>query len=62
MREHRFDLKSVPLTPESLAAYDCVALLTDHSAFDYEMIAKHASLVVDTRGKYREPRGNVVKA
>lgn len=62
MREHHFDLKSVPLTPERIASYDCVALLTDHSAFDYEMIAKHASLIVDTRGKYREPLGNVVKA
>jgi len=62
MREHRFDLKSVPLTPESIAAYDCVVLLTDHSAFDYDMIARHASLVIDTRGKYREPLPNVVKA
>jgi UDP-N-acetyl-D-glucosamine dehydrogenase len=62
MREHKFDLKSVDLTPEILASYDAVVLLTDHSDFDYEMIAEHSTLVVDTRGKYREPRERVVKA
>ncbi len=62
MREHHFDLKSVPLTPETVAAYDCVVLLTDHSDFDYEMIRKNARLLIDTRGKYREVFENVVKA
>ena len=62
MREHRFDLKSVELTPENLASYDCVVLLTDHSDFDYGLIVDHAQLVVDTRGKYREPHEKVVKA
>ena len=62
MREHKFDLKSVDLTPETLAAYDAVVLLTDHSDFDYEMIAEHSKLVVDTRGKYRELRENIAKA
>jgi len=62
MREHRFDLASVELTPESLASYDCVVLLTDHSDFDYDLILKHARLVVDTRGKYRMPADNLVKA
>lgn len=62
MREHHFDLKSVDLTPEALGSYDCVVLLTDHSDFDYELIARHANLVVDTRGKYRAEAENVVKA
>lgn len=62
MREHRFDLKSVELTPENLASYDCVVLLTDHSDFDYGLIVDHAQLVVDTRGRYREPHEKVVKA
>lgn len=62
MREHHFDLKSVELTPETLASYDCVVLLTDHSDFDYELIRKSAPLVIDTRGKYREPAANIVKA
>lgn len=62
MREHSFDLKSVDLTPENIASYDAVVLLTDHSDFDYDAILEHAKLVIDTRGKYREPRDNVVKA
>ena len=62
MREHKFDLKSVTLTPETLSSYDAVVLLTDHSDFDYEMIAAHSNLVIDTRGKYRDIRESVVKA
>lgn len=62
MREHSFDLKSVPLTPLTISKYDCVVLLTDHTDFDYDAIARHAELIVDTRGKYREACANVVKA
>ncbi len=62
MREHHFDLSSVALTPEAIAAYDAVVLLTDHSDFDYDMILEHSKLVVDTRGKFREPESKVVKA
>ncbi|MCC5960522.1 MAG: nucleotide sugar dehydrogenase [Rhodobacteraceae bacterium] len=53
MREHKFDLSSEPLTPEFLAAQDAVLLLTDHSEFDYDFIAQHAPLLIDTRGIYR---------
>jgi UDP-N-acetyl-D-glucosamine dehydrogenase len=62
IRRGRFDLKSVPLTAKTLPAYDAVLLATNHDAFDYELIARHARLVVDTRGVYRKPRKNVVKA
>jgi UDP-N-acetyl-D-glucosamine dehydrogenase len=62
MREHRFDLSSVALTPETVASYDVVLLATSHSAFDYDMIRTHAALIVDTRGVYLERLPNVVKA
>jgi UDP-N-acetyl-D-glucosamine dehydrogenase len=62
MRQHHFDLKSVPLTPESIAGFDFVVLATNHDAFDYELIGKHARLIVDTRGVYLQPAANVVKA
>jgi len=42
-------LKSVDLTEEELARADCVVIATDHSCFDYEWIADHASILVDTR-------------
>lgn len=62
MREHRFDLRSVVLTPQTLASHDCVVLATNHDAFDYPMIRQHARLIVDTRGVYLDPAPNVVKA
>ena len=55
-------LVSEPLTAETLRATDGVLLVTDHSAVDYELVAQHAPLVVDTRGIYRQSRPNVVKA
>ncbi|HZM35511.1 MAG TPA: nucleotide sugar dehydrogenase [Burkholderiales bacterium] len=62
LREHRFDLRSVPLSAETLASYDVVLLATNHDAFDYSLVQKHARLIVDTRGVYLEPAPNVVKA
>jgi len=62
MREHDFDLSSVDLSPESLAGYDAVVLLTDHSDFDYDMIKAHAPIVVDTRGKFRDGGDNIHRA
>lgn len=53
---------SAPLSAELLAAQDAVIVVTDHSAVDYELVATHAKLVVDTRGVYRAARSNVVKA
>jgi len=53
---------SVPLTRETLAGYDAVLIATDHSAVDYALVAEHAPLIIDTRGVYRAPRQNVVKA
>jgi UDP-N-acetyl-D-glucosamine dehydrogenase len=52
----------VPLTRDTLARYDVVLIATNHDAFDYELIRRHARLVVDTRGVYREPAPNVVHA
>ena len=62
MREHLFELQSVALDAESIAAFDVVLLATSHSAFDYPLILQHAQLIVDTRGVYLEPSANVVKA
>ena len=47
--EDGHEFRSVPLTPETVAAADCVMIVTDHSAVDYHMIRRKAKLVVDTR-------------
>ncbi len=54
--------ESIALTPENIKGFDAVLLVTDHQDVDYKMLAEHAQLIVDTRGIYREPRDNVVKA
>ena len=62
LREHHFDLSSVALTAQSIAGYDCVLLATDHERFDYTLIRDNAKLIIDTRGRYREPSDNIVKS
>jgi len=62
MREHRFEMEGVELTPQVLKAQDCVVLVTDHDRFDYDAIAAHAWLLVDTRGRYPVGGANIVKA
>jgi UDP-N-acetyl-D-glucosamine dehydrogenase len=56
------DIDSVPLDAALLASQDAVVVVTDHSDVDYELVATHAPLVVDTRGVYRRSRPNVVSA
>jgi len=55
-------MTSKPLTVELVREVDAILISTDHSAVDYGMIAANARLIVDSRGVYREPRSNVVKA
>jgi len=59
-RDYHFDLKSVVLTAETIAEYDCIVLATDHDAFEYSFLQQHASVIVDTRGRLRGE--NVVDA
>ncbi|PYT79319.1 MAG: nucleotide sugar dehydrogenase [Acidobacteria bacterium] len=54
MRHYNYqDMKSVLLTPQTLASYDAVVIATDHSIYDYVSIVDSAKLVVDTRNATR---------
>jgi UDP-N-acetyl-D-glucosamine dehydrogenase len=55
-------MQSTELTAEILAGADVILIATDHDAVDYDMVADNAQLIVDTRGVYRNPRPNIVKA
>ena len=58
-------MESMPLTPEFLAAQDCVLIATDHSSYDYADIVRHAPLVLDTRNatsRVTEGREKIRKA
>lgn len=55
MRHYKLPpLASESLTAEFLAAQDCVLVATDHSAYDWDFIAQHARLIVDTRNALRQ--------
>src|SRR5262249_30766878 len=56
------ELTSRSLTPELLASQDAAILVTDHTGVDYELVARHCSLIVDSRGVYRANLPNVVRA
>jgi len=47
-------MSSSELTPEFLAAQDCVLIATDHSRYDYDFIVQHSRLVIDTRNATRQ--------
>jgi UDP-N-acetyl-D-glucosamine dehydrogenase len=54
MRHYNYEnMKSVPLTPQSLGSYDAVIIATDHSSYDYGAIVDAAKLVIDTRNATR---------
>jgi len=57
MRHYDLGMQSVELGPEVLAGYDCVVVATDHRAYDWQLIADHAPLIVDSRGAMRGVRG-----
>lgn len=62
MRDHHFDLQSIPITEETLAEQDAVVITTAHDLFDYNFIKTHAKLIIDTRGVYNTSDLKVVKA
>jgi UDP-N-acetyl-D-glucosamine dehydrogenase len=46
---HIEGLKLESATLESAADADCVVIVTDHKAFDYQLLLEKAPLLVDTR-------------
>ena len=64
MRHHDLKMRSTPLTGNTLSQTDCVLIATHHSAYDWQMIMDHASLVVDTRNAMHGVTGkaHVVRA
>ena len=58
-------MASQELTAEYLQSRDCVLIATDHSSYDWNWIAQHAPLIVDTRNAMRNvvaPRAKIVRA
>ncbi|HEY2251002.1 MAG TPA: nucleotide sugar dehydrogenase [Planctomycetaceae bacterium] len=58
MRKHTLCMESQPLTAEYLGAQDCVVIVTDHSAIDWDLVIQHAPLVVDPRNATKFAKGS----
>jgi UDP-N-acetyl-D-glucosamine dehydrogenase len=57
----RLDGFSIETSPEeAAAAADCVVIVTDHSAFDYQALVERSRLVVDTRNALKGIRSEKI--
>ena len=57
-------MKSIKLTQALLQGVDCVVILTDHTAYDYDWIVQNSQLLMDTRNatkNVKEDQGKIVK-
>jgi UDP-N-acetyl-D-glucosamine dehydrogenase len=64
-RKYAFSLSSVALTERLLKKVDVVLIATDHGCYDYDWIARHAQLVVDSRNAIKNKKrfaGKIVGA
>ena len=65
MRGHDVNLSSVPIDSSVLGSYDAVMIVTDHDNIDWDNIALHAKLIIDTRNALancKEIRARLIKA
>lgn len=63
-REEGHEMTGVALTRAELEAADAVVLITDHTDVDYQFVADHARIVVDTRhamAKTRAAKARVIE-
>ena len=57
-----FDLVSIDrLDAATLRSFDAVAILTDHTVFDYGAIVEHSDLVIDTRNAVKDRAAHVFR-
>jgi UDP-N-acetyl-D-glucosamine dehydrogenase len=57
MRHHDLHMKSVEFSPATLKNYDCVLIATHHQAYDWQVVADNAKLIVDTRNATKNVKG-----
>jgi len=65
-RKYQYDMSSIALTPTNIAAYDVIIVITDHTDVDYQLVHKHAKLIIDTRNVFKLygplKQDNIIKA
>jgi UDP-N-acetyl-D-glucosamine dehydrogenase len=64
-RYPHLSMPSQELSAEYLRTRDCVLIATDHSSYDWNWIAQHARLIVDTRNAMKDvtaPAATIIRA
>lgn len=60
LRDHSFELKSIPLTQEVLRTFDTAILVTNHDNVDYATICENINCIIDCQNSLNHP--NIIKA
>ena len=60
LAEHGMHMKAEPFTAATLKKADCVVVVTDHSDFDYRMVARESKVVVDARNALKGKNGGKI--
>jgi UDP-N-acetyl-D-glucosamine dehydrogenase len=58
-------LKSSDLTQSNVQEQDAIVITTDHTNVDYQLLGKHAQLIIDTRNvmaTVKNPKARVLRA
>lgn len=58
--EHGIRMKAEKFSAATLRKADCVVVVTDHSAFDYRMVAKESKVVIDARNALKGKNGKKI--
>jgi UDP-N-acetyl-D-glucosamine dehydrogenase len=56
-----YDIHAVDMTRGNIKQYDCVVIVTDHKAFDYQALVEEADVIVDTRNAIKERHPHVFR-
>jgi UDP-N-acetyl-D-glucosamine dehydrogenase len=53
-------MRGVRVSGKKIGSYDCVVIVTDHAAFNYDMIVRHSRAIVDTRNALKDYRSKKI--
>jgi UDP-N-acetyl-D-glucosamine dehydrogenase len=60
VREAGMKLTASPFSPATLRKADCVLIVTNHAAFDYEMVVRESKMIVDSRNALKGHNGRKI--
>jgi UDP-N-acetyl-D-glucosamine dehydrogenase len=58
--EHGMRMKAEPFSAATLKKADCVVVVTDHSDFDYRLVARNSKVIVDARNALEGKNGGKI--